>query len=87
MQIHMERIQINNYIKDNKLKIIVKPSSSENKILKYDDSKQALRIAVKAQPEKGKANKELINFLSKLLKKKVKIIHGFTSKEKLLHIS
>ena len=75
-------MDISKYIKNNKLKIIVKPNSPKNKILKYE--KNALKIAIKAKPEKGQANKEIIKFFSKLLKKKTSIIRGLKSKEKIL---
>jgi len=79
-------LNIDKYIKDNKLKVLIKPNSSNNLIIGFDENKKALRISVKAAPEKGKANKELINFVSRLLKKKVEIVKGLTSKEKILKI-
>lgn len=72
------------YIKDNKLRIVVKPNSPENKILGYDENKQALKVAIAAKPEENKANIEVVKFFSKLLKKPVKIKSGLTSREKLL---
>lgn len=80
-------MDIKNYIEDNSLKIIVKPNSKQNKIIEYNKAKQALKIAIKAQPEKGKANLEIIKFFNKLTKKQTKIIKGLTSKEKLLKFS
>jgi uncharacterized protein (TIGR00251 family) len=77
---------IEKYIKNTSLKIIVKPSYSKNSILGYDSNKKALKIAVKAPPKKGKANQEVIKFISKLLKKKVEIVKGLTSREKVLKI-
>ena len=79
-------IDIQDHIKDSKLKIIVKPNSPKNQIMSYDKVRQALRINIKAQPEKGKANKEVIKFFTKVLKKQVKIIKGFKNKEKILKI-
>ena len=52
----------------------------------FDSNKKALRISIKAAPEKGKANQELVKFLSKLLKKKVMIIKGLKNREKILKI-
>ena len=77
---------IEKYIKNNSLKIIVKPSSPKNEIIFFDKNKQSLKIAVKAPPEKGKANQELIKFISKLLQRKVEIVKGLTSREKILKI-
>jgi uncharacterized protein (TIGR00251 family) len=76
-------INISKYIKDNKLKIQVKPNSPKNEI-KID--KGIVKVSVKAPPEKGKANKEVIKFFSKLLKKDIKIIAGLTSRQKLISI-
>ncbi len=75
---------IEKYIKNNQLKIIVKPNSPKTEIIKPE--KDTLRINVKASPEKGKANKEIIKFFTKLLKRKVKITKGLKSKEKILKI-
>ena len=75
---------IYDYIKNNKLKIIVRPNSSKTEIKDFDKNKQALRINVKAAPEKNKANQEIVKFFSKLFKKQIKILAGFKSKEKLL---
>lgn len=79
-------MDINNYIKNNHLKIIVKPNSNNNDIIKFDDEKQALRVNISAPADKNKANKEVIKFFSKLLKKRVEIKSGLTSKEKMLRI-
>ncbi|MBW2996398.1 DUF167 domain-containing protein [Candidatus Woesearchaeota archaeon] len=74
-------INLSPYIKDNKLKITVKPNSPKNQI-KIEDNK--VKLYIKAPPEKGKANKEVIKFFSKLLKKDIKIIAGLTSRQKLI---
>ena len=80
-------MDINDHIKNNSLKIIVKPNSKKNQVLNYDKQHQALKVAIKAPPEKGKANLEIIKFFRKLTKKQTKIIKGLTSKEKLLKFS
>ncbi len=77
---------IEQYLKNNCLKIIVKPNSSSNEILGFDSEKQALKISIAAPADKNKANLELIKFLSKLLKKKVRIKTGLKSKEKIVCI-
>ena len=68
----------------NQFKIIVKPNSNRNEILGYNKEKQAYRVNIKAKPESNKANIEIIKFFSKLLKKKVRILTGLKSKEKVL---
>lgn len=79
-------MNIDKYIFNNKLKILVKPNSPKNAIISYDKNKKAARVSIKAAPEKGKANKELVKFISKLLKKKVEIVKGLKSREKILKI-
>ena len=79
-------MDILNFIKDNKLKILVRPNASKSEIKSYDKEKQALRVNIKAEPEKGKANKEVIRFFKKLLKKEISITSGLTSKTKILKI-
>ena len=49
-----------------------------------------LKVRISAPPEKGKANRELINFLSRILKirkKSIQIISGLTRPVKKLQIS
>ncbi len=72
------------YISNHSLRIIVRPGKKKNYVLGYDYDKQALIIEIKAPAEQNKANKELIKFLSKLMKKRVKIKSGHTSKLKIL---
>lgn len=67
---------------DSRFSVIVKPNSPKTEILEYDP----LKIAIKAAPEKGKANQELIRFLSKKLKKKVIIVSGLKSHKKILEL-
>lgn len=73
-------------IKEKTFKIIVKPNSPKTEIKYYDKEKQAYRVNVRAQPEKGKANIEIIKYFSKLLKKKVKIVKGLKNKEKIIKV-
>ena len=71
-------------IKERKFKIIVKPNSGKNRIEKYDTERAAYIISVRAKPEDNKANIELIKFLSKELKAKVRILSGFRGREKIV---
>ena len=63
--------------------IRVKPGSSRQYI--GIDGQGTIKIYVVSQPEKGKANDEIIAFLAKTLscaKKEIKIISGYTSATK-----
>ena len=80
-------MDISPYIRDDSLKIIVKPNSRRNEILQYMPEKEALKVAIKAPPEDNKANIEIIKFFNRLTKKQTRIIRGLTSKEKLLKFS
>lgn len=80
-------MEINTYIKNGFLKIIVKANSPKTEVTGYDEAREAVKINVHAQPSEGKANIEIIKYFSKLLKKKVEIKSGKTSKEKILRIN
>ena len=73
-------------IKEPKFKVIVKPNSRENKIIEFDKGKNAYLINIKARAQDNKANIEMIKFLSKSLKKKVRIASGLKSKEKIIEV-
>ena len=64
------------------IKIKIIPNSSKNDIIIEDEF---IKVKVTAQPVENKANKALIEFLSKLLKIPktcIEIVKGETSKEK-----
>lgn len=65
------------------------PKSSKNEIIEtLKDG--TIKIRIKAAPEKGKANAELIKFLSKkynISKDKISIISGKTERIKLIKIA
>lgn len=71
------------------LRIKVIPKSAQNKVVEIMDD-ETIKIRINAAPEKGKANKELIKFLSDSLeidKKNIEIISGRTDALKLIKIS
>ncbi len=74
------------YIKNNKLKVRVKPNSKKTEVERYDEERDTLIIRLKAPADKGKANQELIKFVSKELKKKAEIKSGHVSRDKILEI-
>ena len=80
-------MNIQNYIKENKLTIIVKANSSKTEITGYNEEKQALSLNVKAPAQHNKANIEIIKFFKKLLKKQVKIKKGLKNKIKIITFS
>lgn len=77
-------MDLEKYIENNTMQIIVKPNSSKNEITGYDPAKQAIRVNIKAPPENNKANIEVIKLFSKETKHEVKIIKGLASKRKVL---
>jgi len=65
----------------------VQPNAWHSQALGFEDG--ILRVKIAAPPVKGKANRELINFLSQLLgisKRSIKIERGLTSKRKVIAI-
>jgi len=69
-----------------KIEVIVKPNSSKNEIVYYDKENNILKINIKEKAEKGKANKELINFLKKYFKKNIEIVKGTNTKKKIIKL-
>lgn len=67
-----------------RLAIHVKPRQPETKILEEKDG--ILKIAVRAVPENGKANVELLKFLKKHFKMDVRLVSGATSRKKVVEL-
>ena len=70
-----------------KIIVVVQPNASRNEVLGFKDGVLHVRIA--APPIKGKANRELIKFLSDILgisKGSLTIERGMTSKRKVIVI-
>ncbi len=68
------------------LSLRISPNASKNEIIKED---AGIKVKITAQPIDGKANKALIEFLSKqfkIPKSYFEIIRGETSKDKVLLI-
>ncbi len=66
------------------IKLKISPNASKNEIIKNDTE---IKVKITAQPIENKANKALIEFLSKKLKiakSNIEIVKGETSKEKTL---
>lgn len=64
------------------LLVYVQPKAKKNEIEGIDEWRGRLKVKVKAPPVGGKANKELVKFLSKLLGAEVSIVRGETGREK-----
>lgn len=67
-----------------KLKIKLHPNSSQEKIEKISEYKY--EIWIKDKPINNRANFELIKVLKKYFKRKVNIISGFSSRDKIVEI-
>lgn len=68
------------------IKLKISPNASKNEIIKTEDG---VKVKITAQPIDGKANKCLVEFLSKTFKvpkSSIEIVKGETSKEKTLLI-
>ena len=61
------------------LDVYVKPNSKEFKIKTEEDE---LVVFCRETPVKGRVNRELIRELSRLFKKRVEIVSGFSSRQK-----
>ena len=70
-----------------RIAVHVYPNASRNEVIGCQDG--VLRVRVAAPPIKGKANRELISFLSKILgvaKGSIDIARGHTSRNKVIVI-
>ena len=72
-------------MKETLLSIHVIPNSKSASI-SYDEWRKKLVVKINAPPVKNKANKALIDFLSKLFNAEVRIIKGETNKNKVVSI-
>jgi len=71
------------------LRLHVKPGSKKQELV-VDSLNKEIMVFIKAPPDKGKANKELIKFLAKILGKnssEISIITGQTSRDKTIKIN
>ncbi len=70
-----------------KLPLVIKPQAKQSKLLGISNGR--LKLAISATPVDGKANKELIAFLAKLLaikKQNIVILNGLTNPLKLVEL-
>lgn len=67
------------------VKVIVKAKSGKSRV-EFDDAGNVYLVSVKAAPEKGAANLEVVKLLSRHFKMPARIISGFKSKKKLVKI-
>ena len=67
------------------VKIIVKPNAREEKILKIGEN--TFLVMLKESPKHGRANARLLNLLSHFFQKNTRIVHGMTSRYKIIELS
>ncbi len=70
-----------------RIKVKVKPNAKKEEIKEIEQNYFEIRVTV--VPEKGKANKKVIEVLSKYLKvpkSRIKLVKGETSREKIFEI-
>ncbi len=72
--------------KSGTLKVEIKPNAVRNEVTGWIPEKGAFKVSVKAPPKEGRANMGLVKFLSKLLKREVRIVSGHTSRRKVLKV-
>jgi uncharacterized protein (TIGR00251 family) len=68
------------------LKMEISPKSDRFRIVGYNDWREALEVRIKALPQKGKANKEIINEFSEITERTIEIVSGHKSHHKILKI-
>ncbi|MDD3985449.1 MAG: DUF167 domain-containing protein [Methanobacterium sp.] len=68
------------------LEIDVSPKFDCFKISGYNEWRKTLEVKIKSVPQKGKANKEIVNEFSKITQHHVEILSGHKSHHKTLKI-
>jgi uncharacterized protein (TIGR00251 family) len=68
------------------IRVEIKADAGRNEVLGWMPEKEAFKVSIKAPPKEGRANTELVRFLSKILGKEVRIVSGHTSKRKVLKV-
>ncbi len=69
------------------IKVKVFPNSKKEEVIKK--SEDSFEVKVKAKPEKGRANREVVKLLSvyfKIPESKIKLIKGFKERNKIFEI-
>ena len=78
---------VNNRSKSNLLSLKVTPNAGRNEVTGFTDG--VLHVKINAPPVKGKANRELIDFLSRVFdvkKSAITIVKGQTSRNKTIAV-
>ena len=71
------------------IKFLITTNAKQTRILGYDKWQEGIKVAVAAQPQKGKANRELLSFLAKVFsvpKNKVFLVSGEKSTKKVVEL-
>ncbi len=69
-------------------RVKISPNARENMITEIlEDEEHTVKIQIKAKPEQGKANKEIVKFLGKLFGGNCEIISGHTGSVKLVRLT
>lgn len=64
----------------------VSPKSKKFEVIGYNEWREKIEIRIKSVPQKGKANKEIVNEFSNLTGSQVEIISGLKSQHKTLKV-
>jgi uncharacterized protein len=71
-----------------KIRLKLKVSTGKPRFkVKFNEDEDLLLVEIKSNPEKGKANREIIKELKKYFKKEIEIVSGFKNKEKIVEIN
>ncbi len=69
-----------------KILVYAKPGKTENKVIRFDREKRVAEVWIKEKAVEGKANQELIKFLTRYFKKRVKLLKGRKSRKKIVEV-
>lgn len=74
------------YVELGQLRVRVRVGQPKTCVVGYDEAYDAVRIALAARPEQGRANAELLRYVSRELGCPVRLKRGATSRLKVLEL-
>jgi len=80
----MNKLDLNSYIKENKLELYIVPNAKENSI--EFDKDRGLIAKIKAPPRENLANEEILKYLKKEYGLKVSLLKGQKSRLKVFSV-
>ena len=88
MDTHLARVKRAPLIRETavgvEVEVMVSPNAARSEIVGFDEWRGRLVIRLRAPPEKGEANEELVSLLGERINAQVEVLKGHTSRMKIV---